>query len=90
MKRPSGRRKKEGGRGGKRGEGREKINLVKVREAEKEEGSNRIYQMRNYLLDVAESYQLGFQDAASPVMEGIINFHNYVYVYMVYVAVLVV
>jgi cytochrome c oxidase subunit 2 len=46
--------------------------------------------MRNYLLDVAESYQLGFQDAASPVMEGIINFHNYVYVYMVYVAVLVV
>lgn len=45
--------------------------------------------MRNYLLDVAESNQIGFQDAASPVMEGIINFHNYVYVYMVYVAILV-
>jgi len=27
---------------------------------------------------VPENYQLGFQDPASPVMEGIINFHNYV------------
>lgn len=38
--------------------------------------------MKEYLLDVAVDYQLGFQDASSPVMEGIINFHNYVFVYM--------
>jgi cytochrome c oxidase subunit 2 len=27
-------------------------------------------------LDIAESWQLGFQDPATPVMEGIINFHH--------------
>ena len=26
--------------------------------------------------DVAEQWQLGFQDPATPVMEGIINFHH--------------
>lgn len=46
--------------------------------------------MKNYLMDVAEEYQLGFQDAASPIMEGIINFHNYVFVYMTYVIILVI
>ena len=33
-------------------------------------------------LDVAEPWQLGFQDPATPVMEGIINlifFHNYLF-----------
>jgi len=30
--------------------------------------------------DVSVNYQLGFQDPASPVMEGIINFHNYIMV----------
>ena len=38
--------------------------------------------MKEYLLDVAVDRQLGFQDASSPVMEGIVNFHNYVCVYM--------
>ena len=38
--------------------------------------------MKEYLLDVAVEYQLGFQDAATPVMESIENFHNYVFVYM--------
>ena len=45
--------------------------------------------MKNYLLDVAEDYQLGFQDAASPIMEGIVNFHNYVFIYLTYVIVIV-
>ena len=27
-------------------------------------------------LDIAEPWQLGFQDPATPVMEGIINFHH--------------
>ena len=48
------------------------------------------YLMKNYLDDVAEEYQLGFQDAASPIMEGIINFNNYVYIYMSYVITLVI
>lgn len=38
--------------------------------------------MEKYLLDVAVDYQIGFQDAATPVQEGIINFHNYVMTYM--------
>jgi cytochrome c oxidase subunit 2 len=53
-------------------------------------GSNPIYQMKNYLMDVAEEYQLGFQDAASPIMEGIVNFHNYVFIYMSYVITIVI
>jgi hypothetical protein len=35
--------------------------------------------------DVSEAYQFGFQDAASPVMEGITNFHNYVMIYLVFI-----
>ena len=41
-------------------------------------------------MDVAEEYQLGFQDAASPIMEGIVNFHNYVYIYLTYVITIVI
>lgn len=41
-------------------------------------------------MDVAEDYQIGFQDAASPIMEEIINFHNYVYIYLSYVIILVI
>jgi cytochrome c oxidase subunit 2 len=40
-------------------------------------------------MDIAEDYQIGFQDAASPIMEGIINFHNYIFVYMSFVIALV-
>lgn len=36
-------------------------------------------------LDVAEALQLSFQDPASPVMEGIINFHNEVMIYLTFV-----
>jgi hypothetical protein len=46
--------------------------------------------MKSYLFDVAENYQLGFQDAATPVMEGIINFYNYVFIYLTFVLVVVI
>jgi cytochrome c oxidase subunit 2 len=42
------------------------------------------------LRDLGENYQIGFQDAASPIMEGIINFHNYIFVYMAFVIALVI
>ena len=37
--------------------------------------------------DIAEASQLGFQDPASPIMEEIINFHNYVMVYLSFILV---
>lgn len=37
------------------------------------------------LFDVAENYQLGFQDPASPVMVELINFHNYVLIYLTFI-----
>lgn len=40
-------------------------------------------------LDVAEAYQIGFQDPATPVQEGIINFYNYVFIYLTFVLILV-
>jgi hypothetical protein len=43
----------------------------------------------SYLLDLAEAYQLGFQDPSSPVMEGIINFYNYVFIYLTLVVIVV-
>lgn len=35
--------------------------------------------------DVANNWQLGFQDPASPVMEEIINFHNYIFIFLVFI-----
>ena len=40
---------------------------------------------RGIVMDIAEEYQIGFQDAASPIMEGIVNFHNYLLIYMTFV-----
>jgi hypothetical protein len=42
-----------------------------------------------FKLDVAENYQLGFQDAGSIVMEEIISFHHFVMVYLTFVIVAV-
>lgn len=42
-----------------------------------------------FKLDVAENYQLSFQDAGSIVMEEIMNFHNFVMVYLSFVIVAV-
>ena len=39
-----------------------------------------------FCLDMPEGgYQLGFQDPASPVMIEIINFHNYMMTYLIFV-----
>lgn len=46
--------------------------------------------MNTLLFDIAENYQLGFQDAASPIMEGIINFYNYVFIYLTFVTIIVI
>lgn len=43
------------------------------------------YSIALWFRDVPESYQLGFQDPASPVMEEIINFHNYLMIYLAFV-----
>jgi cytochrome c oxidase subunit 2 len=40
-------------------------------------------------MDAAESWQLGFQSPATPVMEGIIHFHNHIMFFMVGVGVFV-
>jgi hypothetical protein len=39
--------------------------------------------------DVPENYTLGFQDAGSIIMEEIINFHNFVMIYLVFVIIAV-
>src|SRR3546814_899513 len=41
------------------------------------------------LCDAAEPWQLGLQDPATPVMEGIINFHNHLMFFMVFIAMFV-
>merc|ERR1712196_407513 len=41
------------------------------------------------IFDASENYQLGFQDPASSTMEGIINFHNYIMVFIMGVLVFV-
>jgi cytochrome c oxidase subunit 2 len=41
------------------------------------------------LCDAAEPWQLGMQDPATPVMEGIINFHNHLMFFMVFIAMFV-
>jgi len=45
--------------------------------------------MNMFKFDVAENYALGFQDAGSVVMEEIINFHNFVMIYLVFILVAV-
>lgn len=39
------------------------------------------------LFDFSQSYQLSFQDPSTPVMEEIINFHNYVMIYMTFIVI---
>ncbi len=43
------------------------------------------YSTALWFRDVPESYQYGFQDPASPVMEEIINFHNYMMIYLSFI-----
>lgn len=37
-------------------------------------------------LDAAENWQIGFQDPATPVMEGIMNFHNDIMYFLIVIA----
>lgn len=39
--------------------------------------------------DAAENWQLGIQDPATPVMEGMIYFHNYLMVFLVFIGIFV-
>lgn len=41
------------------------------------------------LTDAAYPWQLGFQDPASPIIEGIINLHNYIFFFVIFVFVAV-
>jgi len=41
--------------------------------------------MNLFKFDVVENYMLGFQDAGSVVMEEIINFHNFIMIYLVFI-----
>jgi cytochrome c oxidase subunit 2 len=40
-------------------------------------------------MDAAEPWQLGFQDPATPIMEGIINFHNHIMFFLTAIGVMV-
>jgi cytochrome c oxidase subunit 2 len=40
-------------------------------------------------LDAAENWALTFQDPATPIMEGIINFHNHIMIFLTVIVVLV-
>ena len=40
-------------------------------------------------LDAAENWALSFQDPATPIMEGIINFHNHIMTFLTVIVVFV-
>jgi cytochrome c oxidase subunit 2 len=40
--------------------------------------------------DAAEDWQLGMQDPATPAMEGMINFHNYIMIYLITIGIFIV
>jgi len=40
----------------------------------------------NKLFDIPEAYQMGFQDPASNIMEGLINFHHDIMTYLAFIA----
>jgi cytochrome c oxidase subunit 2 len=39
--------------------------------------------------DAAEPWQLGFQDPATPAMEGMIDFHNYIMIFVIAIGIFV-
>jgi cytochrome c oxidase subunit 2 len=48
-----------------------------------------ILNKQTILFDVAEPWQLGFQDPATPVMEGIISFHHDLFFFLVLIVIFV-
>jgi len=48
--------------------------------------------LKNYVLtlcDAPEAWQTGFQDPATPAVEGMINFHNYLLIFLIVIALIV-
>ena len=50
---------------------------------------NQLVFNKHLLLDIAEPWQIGFQDPATPVMEGIINFHHDLMFFLIMIVVFV-
>ena len=50
-----------------------------------------LYLNRNFITscDAPEPWQLGFQDPATPAMEGMIDFHNYIMIYVIAIGIFV-
>ena len=48
-----------------------------------------VFSQNIVFMDAAEPWQLGFQDPATPIMEGIINFHNHIMFFLTAVGVAV-
>jgi len=40
--------------------------------------------------DIAEPWQISFQDSATKIMEGIINLHNWIFFYLIIISIFVV
>jgi len=49
-----------------------------------------IYAINFILEDIAEPWQISFQDSATKIMEGIINLHNWIFFYLVMISIFVV
>jgi len=43
--------------------------------------------MTSIKFDIPQNWQLGFQDPASPIMEAIVNFHNYIMIIITFILV---
>jgi cytochrome c oxidase subunit 2 len=49
-----------------------------------------MYAINFNLQDIAEPWQISFQDSATKIMEGIINLHNWIFFYLVIISIFVV
>jgi cytochrome c oxidase subunit 2 len=44
-----------------------------------------IFFIVNIFLDSPKAFQFGFQDPASPIAEGLIDLHNYIFIFLIIV-----
>lgn len=44
-----------------------------------------MYFLNKLLADAAEPWQLSFQDPATPIMQGIVDFHHDVFCFMLFI-----
>jgi len=50
-----------------------------------------LFNLTHYIFgDIAEPWQLSFQDSATKIMEGIINLHNWIFFYLIIISIFVV